>query len=353
MYPPWSKSKSGRLRPGRYFIRIAAMQRILCSLILICTALLGCHPEKNDSHTEVFKTPDQLATDRNKQLLQSHQELAISVLKFARPDLQTQITETGIVARADGVEKQIDLLQIENELIHNANHERPIIRRYLDTQLRPFDQQRLQTLGFDKVRPMVRYELVNRGQLEQMQKDYPRAPICSAEIVPNLFRATVIQSGGTEIPVDRTMLQTWHIGDAELDAAAGAALKQIIAQAGPNLFETINYPTFGDCGALKVDGSVMLAPEFLAAVQQQWKTTDNLVVFMPSPHSVQFVASHNQKLLGLLNPQWQKVVGSLADPLYKLLLLRSADSISAYVFTPVSKPAVTQPATKPEIFIVN
>ena len=97
----------------------------------------------------------------------------------------------------------------------------------------------------------------------------------------------------------------------------------------------------------------MLAPEFLAAVQQQWKTTDNLVVFMPSPHSVQFVASHNQKLLGLLNPQWQKVVGSLADPLYKLLLLRSADSISAYVFTPVSKPAVTQPATKPEIFIVN
>jgi hypothetical protein len=200
---------------------------------------------------------------------------------------------------------------------------------------------------------MVRYELVNRGQLEQMQKDYPRAPICSAEIVPNLFRATVIQSGGTEIPVDRTMLQTWHIGDAELDAAAGAALKQIIAQAGPNLFETINYPTFGDCGALKVDGSVMLAPEFLAAVQQQWKTTDNLVVFMPSPHSVQFVASHNQKLLGLLNPQWQKVVGSLADPLYKLLLLRSADSISAYVFTPVSKPAVTQPATKPEIFIVN
>jgi hypothetical protein len=81
--------------------------------------------------------------------------------------------------------------------------------------------------------------------------------------------------------------------------------------------------------------------------------SDSLVIFIPSPHSVQFVASHNSKLLGLLNPQWQKVVGSLADPLYKLLLLRAPDSISAYVFTPASKPVATQPTTKPEIFIVN
>jgi hypothetical protein len=248
------------------------MQRMICPLILICLALLGCHPEKNDSHTDVFKTPNQLATDRNKQLLQSHQELAISLLKFARPDLQAQTTDTGIAVRADGLEKQIDLLPIENELIHHANQERPILRRYLEQQLRPFDQQRLQTLSFNKVRPMLRYELVNRGQLEQMQKDYPRASICSAVIVPNLFRATVIQSGGTEMPVDQVMLKAWHVGDAELDAAAGAALKQIITQAGPNLFETINYPTFGDCGTLKVDGSIVLAPEFLAAVQQQWKS---------------------------------------------------------------------------------
>jgi hypothetical protein len=322
-------------------------------LVLVCAVLAGCHPEKNDSHTDVFQTPDQLAAGRRKEQLKAHAELAISLLHFERPDVQAQATDSGITVQADGVQRQIDLLPIEDELEHQTNQERPILHRYLQEQLRTFDQQRLASMSFAAVRPMVRYQLVNPVIFNQMQKDYSGSPLCTAQVVANLIRLTVVQRDQMTIPVNQELVKSWHVNDAELDAAAQAGLRQMITAAGQSLFETINYPTFGDCGTLKVDGAVILSPDFLTTVRQQWQVNDNLVIFMPWSKNVQFVASKNQKLLGLLNPQWQKVIASMADPLYRLLLLRSSDSIAVYVYEPATKPAATKPATKPHIYIVQ
>src|SRR2546421_5021966 len=144
------------------------MRRIHLFAVLI--ALMGCHnSQESDSHTEVFKTPQQASAARQARLLQSHKELAISVLRFARPDIEATSGDAAtIMMRADGVTHTIDLAPIEDDLKRNANDERAIMRRYLEAQLRPFDFERLGALGFERVKGMLAFELMDRQRMEDL-----------------------------------------------------------------------------------------------------------------------------------------------------------------------------------------
>src|SRR5579862_394755 len=119
------------------------MPRFLYPLILLALILTGCHPEKNDSHTEVFKTPEQTSIERRTQLLKSHQDLAITLLKFSHPDVTAKPADTGIAVQADGLQKQIDLAPLEDQLERHSGNERLILSSFLRQQMQPFDQQRL------------------------------------------------------------------------------------------------------------------------------------------------------------------------------------------------------------------
>src|SRR2546423_1892555 len=121
---------------------------LLVPMLLLLTA--GCSNNAGtDSHTEVFKTADAVAGERLQKQLEAHKELAVSVLRFSRHDIDAKPAEgTTITVTADGVTQPIDLAPIEQQLLQHQNDERAILRRYLEGQLRPFDLERLKVLGF-------------------------------------------------------------------------------------------------------------------------------------------------------------------------------------------------------------
>src|SRR5260221_12647465 len=79
------------------------MQRVFNLLFLLAT-VTGCSSPGHDSHTEVFKTSEEVAADRLARQLQSHKELAVSVLRFSRPDVEVKPADAAnVTVSADGV----------------------------------------------------------------------------------------------------------------------------------------------------------------------------------------------------------------------------------------------------------
>jgi hypothetical protein len=334
---------------------------------LVVSALLlwigGCGGSAGtDSHTEVFKTADAVATDRLQKQLEAHKELAVSVLRFSRHDVEAKAAQgTTITVSADGVTQPIDLAPIEQELLHHQNEERAILRRYLDEQLRPFDLERLKILGFDRARAMAGFTLVNSHDLTDLQKQAGDSPLRSVKLVSDLYRVTVIRradptaAAAVIVPVTASLTEAWDASPTAVDAAAMENLRGVLSATGDNLVETLAFGIRGKSGSLKsgVDPAVIVLPEFLAAVRKAWKTQDNLVLFVPSATGISFVEEHNQKLLDTLVPQWKKILVSTPNALCDQLLLRDEEKLSLFAYQPATKPATKPAATKPEPYIVH
>lgn len=340
---------------GGWPLRIIAMRRITALLFFL--TLLGCDHNEKDSHTEVFKTPQELLGERRAKQLAAHKELAISVLRFSRPDLQASTADgSSIAVQADGVSQPIDLLPVEEQLVHHSNEERAIIRRYLDTQLQSFDFERLKSLGLERVKKQASFEIVNTARLQEMQKAAGSSALQSQSIVSNVFRVTVIRQGETTapVPVTAALVEAWKVLPTAVDAAAMQNLRDALSSSSDQFLETLVFGPAGNSGSLKpsTDPAVILLPEFLSAVQKAWKSQENLVLFVPSSTGIVFVEQHNQRLLDTLAPQWKKQLIASPGPLSEQFLLRDAEKISLFAYSPATKPA-TVPATKPKPYIVH
>jgi hypothetical protein len=321
--------------------------------------LSSCSHPGQDSHTEVFKTAQDAAADRLKQQLQAHKEQAISILRFSRPDIDAKPAEgTSITIAADGLTRSIDLAPIEEQLLAHQTEQRAILRKFLDEQLRPFDFDRLKSLGFAKVRSQITFLLVNDQTLGEMQSQAGYSPLLRQQIVTNLYRVAVVRTPGAAqgitVPATDSLSVAWQVSASEIDAEAHHNLRTALASAGDDLIETIAFGPRGKSGSIKssVDPAIILLPDFVTAVQKSWNTTDNLVLFAPSPTGITFVEEHNQKLLDLLVPQWMKILVSTPSPLSSQLLLRDAQKISLFAYTPTTQPT-PKPATRPTTYIVH
>jgi hypothetical protein len=234
------------------------------------------------------------------------------------------------------------------------------MRRHLDAQLRPFDVERLKAIGFERSKQLVGFELLDRRRLEELQQTNGDAPLRFSPIATNLMRVTVIRRSntGVVVPMTAALAEAWHVSTAEVDAAGMQNLRQQLSSAGDSLFETIAYGPMGRSGELKpgVDVAVILLPEFLTAVQKTWNSKDDLVLCVPGPAGISFAESGNTKLLDLLVPRWKRVLTSTPDAPTNQLLLRGAERITLFSYTPTTMPttgAATKPATKPEPYIVR
>jgi hypothetical protein len=329
---------------------------LAASLLLLIPA---CSHPGQDSHTEVFKTAQDAAADRLAHQLQAHKDLAVSVLRFSRPDIDAKPADgTSITLAADGVTRSIDLAPIEEQLLQHQAEQRAILRKFLDEQLHPFDFDRLKSLGFAKVRNQITFLLVNDQTLGEMQTQAGYSPLRQQQIVSNLYRVAVARRPGATqsvtVPITDALTVAWHVSAAEIDAEAFQNLRAALTAAGDELIETIAFGPRGKSGSLKssVDPAVILLPEFLAAVQKAWNSGDNLVLFAPSPTGITFVEEHNQKLLDLLVPQWMKILVSTPSPLCSQLLQRDSQKLSLFAYTPTTQPA-SKPATRPTTYIVH
>jgi hypothetical protein len=335
------------------------VRSLLISVLFAPLLVVGCGPKAQDSHTEVFQTAQQGAAERLARQLQAHKELAVSVLRFSRPDVTAKPADgTSITVSADGVTRAIDLAPIEDQLLHHENEQRAIVRKYLDEQMRPFDFERLKGMGFGKVQKQVAFALVNDRTLAEMQKQAGDSPLLQSKVVTNLYRVTVVrreQPAAVTVPLTAALAEAWRTPAEQVDAAATQNLRESLATAGDNLVETLAFGPRGKSGSLKsgVDPAVILSPEFLKAVQGAWKSTDNLVLFAPSGTGITFVEEHNAGLLELLVPQWKKILVSTPNPLSDQLLLRDGEKLSVYAYTPATKPSTKPAATKPAPYIVH
>jgi hypothetical protein len=330
------------------------MRRFTALLLLCC---LGCQFHGTDSHTEVFKTPEEVSADRRSKQLEAHKELAVSVLHFARPDIEAKaVAGTSISVRADGISSAIDLAPVEEQMLRHSNEERAILRKYLEAQLKSFDNDRLKALGFQKVKEQAGYVLVSRRTLQEMQAATGTALLMSREIVPGMYRVSVIHGAeqAASIPITVELMTAWNVKPSDIDAAAMQNLREALSAAGDHFAETISVGPAGRTGSLKSDAdpAIILVPEFLGAVQKAWQTKDDLVLFCPAPAGIVFVERHNQKLLDLLSPQWKTQLAGNPNPLCEQLLMRDADKIGYADYAPTTKPS-TAPATKPVPYIAH
>lgn len=328
------------------------IKRILPLALL--ALLSGCGEKGVDSHTEVFKTADEIADYRREKLLASHKELAVSVLRFARPDLAVKAGEAGAIdVSADGITQSIDLLPIEPDMANNSNRERAILRKYLDAQLRPFDERRVRELGFEKVKEALRFDLLNEGGLAALQATAGTSKIRAMQVVSGLYRVTMVHRPGATVPVIEQLIAAWHTTGEAVDSAATDAMRAVLRSAGDKAFDTTSYSTVGRTGTLRVDAGVIVLPEFLDAVHKAWRTNDNLVLAAPSSRGVQFMESQNTRLAEIVLPQWRQLIVTSPDPLYSMMLLRTQDGLSPFIPREAKPTPATVPATKPIPYFVH
>lgn len=345
------------------------MQRLLTIPLLICL-IVGCNDYNTpDVHRDVFKTPEQMALAHRAENQKAWQELAVSMVKSDRPDISAKEAtgSFGVILSGDGIEQAVDLTPVEDELIHHSDREQQTLRTKLTDEYRHFDTQRFRALGFDSVRSRIYPQLVNGAQLADMetQTAHPGPPgetatIHSTPVVVNLFWVPVVRNdaGETLLPIDRELIQTWKTTPAAVDDAAITNLRARLKQYTTPI-DTISLSSLGQSGSLKngLGAEVILLSDFLDAVRADWKTQDDLVLFVPTRTSALVAERHNDKLLEKLLPEWKKLLPSASDPLCDQFLLRSSEGLSFFSYTPATQPsaipATTPATTKPQVYIVH
>jgi hypothetical protein len=331
--------------------------------LLAAVGLAGCGGQTGpDSNTEVFKTPEAASAARRAKLEQDWRELAARIANAERPDIQTrQATDAvAVIFSADGVEQRVDLSPLSEKLLSANGKEREPIRAYLAQQWPAFDRARLKAMGFDKAAPMLRPLLVNMKQTQALTPagdSAAHAPIVNPVVI-DLNWVPVVRwpASGAQTPVEAEVVESWKVPAQRVSAAALENVrKEFTANSAP-VFETVDLPGMGRYGTLRqgVDASIVLLPEFLAAVRTAWKTSDELVLFLPSRNVVNFIERKNEKLLDRMIPEWSRRVGQLTDPLIGQTVLDGDSGLSLLNYAP--KAAATKPATGPatkRVYIVH
>jgi len=321
----------------------------------------GCSSETGpDSHTDVFQTASEAATARRAKLQREWLELASRIANAERPDVKTRTVDPfSLVLSADGVEQTVDLTPISEKLAYANGKEREPIRAFLAERWPEFDRARLKAIGFERARGMLMPYLVNMKQTEEITSKAGARPPVTNPVVIDLNWLPVVRWTGTtaQTPVEQEVAQAWNAPAKQISDAAIENLRKAFVANDRPVFETTDLPGQGRYGTLRsgADASVILLPEFLASVRKAWKTTDDLVLFVPSRNSVNMIERKNERLLNMMIPQWSKRVGQLTDPLIGQMILDGDGVLSLLNYAPptaATKPA-TAPATTNRVYIVH
>jgi hypothetical protein len=337
------------------------MMRNLILFGMICS--LGCSSQTGpDANTGVFKTPEQAGEARRQKLMLDWQEMALRIANADRPDIRTtKATGFALKMTANGVEQTVDLSPLTEKLTSAVGREREPIRQYLAEKLPAMDRARLKALGFARAKSMLHPLLANMKQLGTMTLVDTQQPPITNRVVVNLNWVPVVRWPGTEsaqTPVDAELAAAWGVLADEVSAAALANLRAEFAKEKGATFETVDLPAMGRYGTLRggADVAYLLLPEWLASVRSDWKTTDDLVVSLPSRSTASFMERKNERLMNQLMPEWTRRLAQSPDTMLPTMLLIGDGGVTLLQYQPAaavtSKPT-TGPATKPRVYIVN
>lgn len=341
----------------RFIIIIIGGGVVLGGLALVGA---GCGGQTGpDSNTDVFKTASEATEARRAKLRRDWQDLASRIANAERPDVKTRKVEPfGLVLSADGVEQTVDLSPLSEKLISANGKEREPIRAFLAERWPEFDRARLQAIGFERARGMLTPYLANMKQTQAMTATtQPTAPIVNPVVI-DLNWVPVVRWPGTaaQTPVETGVAAMWGTSAERVSGAALDNLRKAFLANAKTVFETTELPGQGRYGTLRTgaDASVILLPEFLASVRKAWKTTDDLVLFVPSRNSVNVIERKNERLLNMMIPQWSKRVGQLSEPLIGQMILAGDAGLSLLNYAPptAATKATTKPATT-RVYIVH
>jgi hypothetical protein len=321
--------------------------------------LAGCTTQTGpDSNTGVFKTPEQATAARKAKLLDDWQKMAERIANAERPDIKTSKGEGFTLnLAADGVEQTIDLGPLVEKLTSASGKEREPIRAYLAQKIPPFDRARLAKIGFARAKPMLHPELFNMRQTEAMKAPDTGKPPIANRVVIDLNWVPVVrwpESPG-RTAVDADMAAAWNVSIDQVNAAAMDNLKQEFASRNQTPIETTELPGMGRYASLRsgFDPAIILLSDFLAAVRKEWKTTDDLVLFLPSRNSINLLERKNEKLLDRMIPEWNSIYAKVPDPMLGSMILASDSGLSLFSYTSANAKPATAPATKPKPYIVH
>src|SRR5687768_11208418 len=117
-------------------------RHVLLTLFTLLLFPLGCAENAApDTHTEVFKTPDEVLAAPRAHQVKSWKTTAIEVLREERPDLSAEPDEgAAIILTGEGVRERIDLNPIAADLTAQPDIAHSILRQYLLKYILPFDQ---------------------------------------------------------------------------------------------------------------------------------------------------------------------------------------------------------------------
>jgi hypothetical protein len=315
-------------------------------LVVGCSSQVG-----SDSHTEVFQTAREAAEARKKKLLVEWQELASKIANGERADVKTRKGEGfTLVMSADGVERPVDLSPLTERLSSANGKEGAILREYLAGQWPEFDRERLRAMGFEKVKGRLRPYLMNGKEAGAI----PKALVNPVVIDLNWAPMVRWEESGKGSAVDREVVSAWGVSEREVNEAALANLRGEVGKLGA-LFQTTDLPGLGRYGSLRpgVEASVVLLPEFLSAVRKEWKSADDVVVFMPSRTSISFTERGNRKLLDWMIPEWGKMYAKVEEPLITQRVLVGEGGVVLFSYAPATGPATKAGTTKPTGYIVR
>lgn len=334
--------------------------RLFIPIALVSLIATGCSKQTGpDSNTAVFQTAEQATATRKAKLLVDWQEMAAKIANAERPDIRT-IKAPGFALQmsADGVEQTLDLTPLSEKLTDKMGKEREPIRAFLTEKIPAFDRARLAKLGFDRVRPMLYPYLANTKETMALAApDSVKMPITNTVVLDLNWVPVVRWPGSTaQSAVDADTAAAWKVSDAQVSQAAIDNLKKTFAQQTQLPFETIDLPGLGRYGSLKsdVDPTMILLPDFLAAVRREWKTDSDLVVSFPSRTTLNFLERKDEKLLNRMIPEWTSLFAKVPQPMVSTMILLSDSGPSLLNYAPPStKPATSAPATKPRVHIVQ
>jgi hypothetical protein len=220
-----------------------------------------------------------------------------------------------------------------------------------------FDRARLAKLGFERVKAMLHPELFNMRQKAALAaRDTGQPPIAN-QVVIDLNWVPMVRWPGSDArtAVDAAMAAAWKVPVTEVNAAAMENLKKEFASRTQSPIETTDLPGLGHYGSLRggVDPSVILLRDFVEAVRKEWRTTDDLVLFLPSKNSINIVERKNERLLDRMIPEWNTVYAKVPDPMVSSMILANEKGLTLLNYVPAGKKPATAPATKPKPYIVR
>lgn len=314
--------------------------------------LAGCTTQTGpDSNTEVFQTPEQAAVTRRQKLIVEWRDLATKIANAQRPDITTRRHDQNfaVIFSADGIERTADLSPLTEKLAGSAGKEHEPLRAFLAEQMGEFDRDRLAKMGFEKAKSLIHPLLANTKQTVELTALGHRQPPISTRVVIDLNWIPVVRWPDSDAytPLDPEHAEAWKVSESQINEAARANLKKTFAQLRAAPFDTTDLPGMGRYAALRdnVDPAIVLLPEFLEMVRKEWKSSDDLVMFLPSRSSVTFIERKNTRLLDRMIPQWSKLYAKVSEPLISQMVLSGDGGLTLFSYAP---PVAADPTTRPK-----